>query len=43
MFTLIGSRHEQVGPGYDDTGIRPWNSMNTKARDKGNYYQQMWQ
>ena len=30
-----------VGPGYNDTGIRPWNKHNTKARDRGQYYTHM--
>lgn len=32
-----------VGPGYDDTRIRPWNSANTKQREQGAYYDRMWQ
>jgi glycoprotein endo-alpha-1,2-mannosidase len=32
-----------VGPGYDDTRIRPWNTANQRARDGGLYYDQMWQ
>ena len=32
-----------VGPGYDDTGIRPWNAHNTKDREKGKYYRRMWE
>mmetsp|Transcript_91401 Transcript_91401/g.295664 ORF Transcript_91401/g.295664 Transcript_91401/m.295664 type:complete len:373 (+) Transcript_91401:568-1686(+) len=31
-----------VGPGYDDTRIRPWNAHNVKARKHGAYYDQMW-
>jgi glycoprotein endo-alpha-1,2-mannosidase len=31
-----------VGPGYDDTRIRPWNAQNTKSREKGHYYDKMW-
>ena len=31
-----------VGPGYDDTVVRPWNFRNTKDRLGGNYYRQMW-
>ena len=32
-----------VGPGYRDTGIRPWNQHNTKPRGKnGEYYDNMW-
>ena len=30
-----------VGPGYIDTRIRPWNSQNTKEREKGAYYERM--
>jgi glycoprotein endo-alpha-1,2-mannosidase len=30
-----------VGPGYSDNRIRPWNSANTKDREKGNYYDRM--
>lgn len=29
------------GPGYIDTRIRPWNSKNTEAREKGKYYERM--
>ena len=32
-----------VGPGYDDTVVRPWNFRNTKHRDGGKYYQKMWE
>jgi hypothetical protein len=31
-----------IGPGYDDTFIRPWNSHNSKSRDHGNYYRRAW-
>ena len=31
-----------VGPGYDDSLIRPWNAFNTKERKDGNYYRDMW-
>ena len=31
-----------VGPGYDDTRIRPWNSGATRSREGGAYYQRMW-
>ena len=31
-----------VGPGYDDSKIRPWNKRNSKARMGGRYYEQMW-
>ena len=27
-----------VGPGYDDTRVRPWNSRNTRLRRGGEYY-----
>ena len=27
-----------VGPGYIDTAVRPWNSVNTQARNGGQYY-----
>ena len=32
-----------VGPGYDDTAIRPWNHHNAKHRDNGRYYEAMWE
>eukprot|EP01103_Thecamoeba_quadrilineata_P004887 TRINITY_DN14761_c0_g1_i2.p2 TRINITY_DN14761_c0_g1~~TRINITY_DN14761_c0_g1_i2.p2 ORF type:complete len:138 (-),score=9.85 TRINITY_DN14761_c0_g1_i2:18-431(-) len=28
-----------VGPGYDDTRVRPWNNENTQSRSNGLYYQ----
>ena len=31
-----------VGPGYDDTRIRPWNAAATRAREAGGYYSRMW-
>ena len=31
-----------VGPGYDDTVVRPWNFGTTKDRLGGSYYKQMW-
>jgi glycoprotein endo-alpha-1,2-mannosidase len=31
-----------VGPGYDDTRIRPWNERNRRSRDNGAYYDRMW-
>lgn len=31
-----------VGPGYDDTRIRPWNSVNQRDRRNGAYYDAMW-
>jgi glycoprotein endo-alpha-1,2-mannosidase len=30
-----------IGPGYDDTRIRPWNAVNTRDRDRGEYYYAM--
>ena len=30
-----------VGPGYSDSRIRPWNKHNFKDRDKGEYYDKM--
>ena len=32
-----------MGPGYDDTRIRPWNAHNTKLREAGRYYDRMWE
>ena len=32
-----------VGPGYNDTLIRPWNFLNTRDRNGGKYYESMWQ
>jgi glycoprotein endo-alpha-1,2-mannosidase len=32
-----------VGPGYDDTKIRPWNSQNSKSRNDGKYYKNMFE
>lgn len=32
-----------VGPGYDDTLIRPWNAHNVRPRQQGGYYDAMWQ
>ena len=32
-----------VGPGYIDTSIRPWNSVNTRARQNGDYYKRSFQ
>ena len=32
-----------VGPGYDDTKIRPWNYQWVRPRDNGNYYKKMWE
>jgi glycoprotein endo-alpha-1,2-mannosidase len=31
-----------VAPGYIDTRIRPWNGVNTRAREAGAYYDRMW-
>ena len=38
-----------VGPGYDDTAVRPWNAPNTRARGnagdgakRGRYYREGW-
>ena len=31
-----------VGPGYDDSPVRPWNGANTKPRNGGDYYREMW-
>jgi len=31
-----------VAPGYNDTRIRPWNSVNTRDREAGAYYDRMW-
>ena len=31
-----------VGPGYNDTRIRPWNVQATRHRKDGAYYQRMW-
>ncbi len=30
-----------VGPGYIDTRVRPWNDRNTKDRESGKYYDQI--
>jgi glycoprotein endo-alpha-1,2-mannosidase len=30
-----------VGPGYIDTGVRPWNGETTRLRNNGDYYKQM--
>lgn len=32
-----------VGPGYDDTRIRPWNQVNRRDRENGEYYDRMFQ
>ena len=31
-----------VGPGYDDSKIRPWNAHNARPREGGEYYRRMW-
>ena len=31
-----------VGPGYDDTRIRPWNAHSTRQRDGTAYFDSMW-
>jgi glycoprotein endo-alpha-1,2-mannosidase len=31
-----------VGPGYDDSRIRPWNIANRRDREGGAYYRRMW-
>ena len=31
-----------VGPGYDDSRIRPWNAAATRPREGGAYYRRMW-
>ena len=32
-----------VGPGYDDTRIRPWNRVSTRDRQGGEYYSGRWE
>lgn len=32
-----------VGPGYDDTRIRPWNTENQRGRENGAYYDRMFE
>jgi len=32
-----------VGPGYEDTRIRPWNEVNKRDRKSGQYYDEHWQ
>jgi glycoprotein endo-alpha-1,2-mannosidase len=32
-----------VGPGYDDSRIRPWNAAHRRDRESGEYYRRMWQ
>ena len=31
-----------VAPGYDDIRVRPWNSVNTRSRDEGAYFDRLW-
>lgn len=31
-----------VGPGYDDSAIRPWNAREIKSRGAGSYYDDFW-
>ena len=31
-----------VGPGYEDTGIRPWNAHHSQPRRAGAYYDELW-
>jgi len=31
-----------VGPGYDDSKIRPWNQAQIREREGGSYYERMW-
>ena len=31
-----------VGPGYNDSRIRPWNKRHIKPREDGSYYDRMW-
>ena len=31
-----------VGPGYDDSALRPWNTRNSRPRADGAYYEHMW-
>ena len=32
-----------VGPGYDDSRIRPWNAAATRAREGGQRYRRWWE
>jgi glycoprotein endo-alpha-1,2-mannosidase len=32
-----------VGPGYDDTAVRPWNQQATRDRRQGAYYSDLFQ
>jgi glycoprotein endo-alpha-1,2-mannosidase len=29
-----------IGPGYDDTRVRPWNAQTIRSRSNGSYYKQ---
>ena len=40
-YSLLSSL--SVGPGYDDSAIRPWNRQNTKFREDGMYYEGFWE
>ncbi|XP_039271173.2 glycoprotein endo-alpha-1,2-mannosidase-like protein isoform X1 [Styela clava] len=31
-----------IGPGYDDTSVRPWNNINSRKRNDGAYYETGW-
>lgn len=31
-----------VGPGYNDSLIRPWNTHNSRDREEGKYYSRLW-
>jgi glycoprotein endo-alpha-1,2-mannosidase len=31
-----------VGPGYEDSAIRPWNTIHSRTREGGNTYKQAW-
>jgi len=35
--------YPSVGPGYNDTLIRPWNHLQTRERRRGAYYDSMWE
>ena len=32
-----------VGPGYEDTAVRPWNRIHKKERKNGEYYAEYFQ
>ena len=32
-----------VGPGYDDLRVRPWNTVNVRTREHGQYYDKMFE